>query len=137
MNITLHLPTAAITIAIGSLALFGMSASAPQGPASDRDIQAFEDVSRPRPNDLVWIYSNGGTGTVSYTVPAGKSLVITGANGSASVIPFSIDGGPTRFIVTNGEGSVSLYGGISLAEGQTINISPTNVGSLFGHLVDV
>lgn len=135
MNITLHLPTAAITIAIGSLALFGMSASAPQSPPPDRDVQAVEDIGRPKPRDLVWMYATGGP-PVSYTVPVGKTLVITGVNFGGYSGRIRIDGGPDQFIYTgnlNG-GCASLSGGISLAEGQTIETEST--GWIFGHLVD-
>lgn len=137
MQITLHLPTAAITVAIGSLALFGMSASAPQGPATDRDVQAFEDVGQPDPDDLVWIYRDPNTSDPTYTVPAGRKLVLTGITApSGGSVRISIDGGANRYFYPIGQ--TSLFSGISLMEGQSINLSGSTGFhiSLLGYLVD-
>ena len=138
MNITLHLPTAAITVAIGSLALFGMSASAPQNPAANRDVQAFQDVGQPAPEDLFWLATDG-TGPTTYTVPAGRSLVLTGIVGfNGYAVYLTIDGGPGRTFRPNPE--LSLFTGIGLAEGQTISLDGHSSGTyqyhLIGYLVD-
>ena len=136
MNITLHLPTAAITVAIGSLALFGMSASAPQAPPSDRDIQAIVDVSKPSVDDRVWIYATSNQ-TIDFTVPTGKSLVISGVNGSGNFAILSIDAGPNQAIYYPQYQSSSVFDAIALNEGQVLTVLPSAGNkSLFGYLVD-
>lgn len=136
MNITLHLPTAAITVAIGSLALFGMSASAPQSLGTDRDIQAILDVSQPSPDDRVWIYASDNE-TVTYTVPAGKSLVISGTNSTSPYVLLTVDAGPNRFIYNVPERSSTVFDAISLSGGQVLTVLPSpGAKSLFGFLVD-
>lgn len=133
MNITLHLPTAAITVAIGSLALFGMSASAPQSPTNDRDVQAVEDIGSPVPEDLVWLYCADQPST--YTVPQGRVLVLNCLQGNQSYAHISIDGGTPRQVHYSYNG---LGNGFTLTEGQTITVSAFSgdIHSFFGYLVD-
>ncbi|MBL6721883.1 MAG: hypothetical protein ISQ08_10795 [Planctomycetes bacterium] len=132
MNITLHLPTAAITVAIGSLALFGMSATAPQSTSIERDVQAFQDTDRPRAEDMVWIHTNGSPNP-SYTVPPGRGLILTHVAGASNYVELVIDGGPARRLYENG----TLSSGIGLTEGQTITVLTGGFNySLLGYLID-
>jgi len=125
-------------MAVLALVWITVSAMPLQGSSSTRDVNAVEIVSDPHPRDY-WRMDWGNT----YTVPAGKVLVITEGGhskpqgGSLTVV---IDGIRIVGFSYGSAGPVSLGAGIAATAGQIVSLddgSTTNGAPLiWGYLVD-
>ena len=73
IQLTIHPFSALIGAALVCLTMLTVGAIAVQGSSSTRDVSAIEDVNSPRAANAVAVYEG-----VAYTVPSGKSLVVTG-----------------------------------------------------------
>ena len=73
LNITMHPFSALAGMALLGLVWVTAGAMPLQGSSSTRDVSAIEDVNGPRAANAVAVYEG-----VAYTVPSGKSLVVTG-----------------------------------------------------------
>lgn len=73
MKLTIDIPSALITLSAVGIAAVLAGAAPIQSSASDRDVQAVEDLSQPHPRDFVRIQQ--GT---PFVVPSDSILVIKG-----------------------------------------------------------
>lgn len=149
MKLTIDIPSVLVTLlAIGTASVL-VGAAPLQGTASDRDVQATEDVRRRKASDLVCIEGIDGQASAPFVVPSGHVLVLTGAlNSSAPWLGWEFTIGPNVIAV------YSLYGdyqdgparvtatefatGMPVAAGETVQIRDDGGTStdrfLFGYL---
>ncbi|MBL6721884.1 MAG: hypothetical protein ISQ08_10800 [Planctomycetes bacterium] len=149
MKLTIDIPSALFTLAAVGIAAVLAGAAPIQGTASDRDVQATEDIGRRKASDLVCIEGIDGQESAPFVVPSGHILVLTGAlNSSAPSIGWEFTIGPKAIAV------YSLYGdyqdgparvtateyatGMPVAAGETVQIRDDGGLStdrfLFGYL---
>lgn len=149
MKLTIDIPSVLITVlAIGTASVL-VGAAPLQGAASDRDVQATEDIGRRKASSLVCIEGIDGQASAPFVVPTGHILVLTGALnssvpnqgweftvGSKDIAIYGMYGdqydGPAR--VT----SVEFATGMPVAAGETVQIKVQGSSSadrfLFGYL---